>query len=154
MKKRRIALSIFLALIIAVLLFWFSPFWDAQIILEESRVQFAPRVERSRVASELALQRFREADEQDAKEFRKSILSAQRMLTQIESNLGASDKPYKTLRRLQQTEDALRQSKDAVEALSPQDDAEALLIEHASLRIDILLQEVELEKQTNKAQLG
>lgn len=153
-RKRSILLAVLGAVVLAGLIFWFSPFWNAEMIVEESRVQFVPRVERSVVASELALLRFQEALGQEQGEFRESILSAQRMLTLIESNLGASDKPYKTLRRLQETEDVLRRSKDAIALLSPRDDAEALLVEHASLRIDILLQEVELEKQKNKARLG
>lgn len=154
MKKRKIALIIVGVLLLASFLFWFSPFWDARMILEESQVRFAPRVERSVVASEIALRRFEEARELDGSAFRERILSAQRMLTAVEGDLGASDKPYKTLRRLQETEDALRRSKDAADALSPNDDADELLVKHAKLRIDILLQEVELEKQKNKAQLG
>lgn len=153
-RKRRILLIALCAVLAALLLFWISPFWDAKMIVEEASVQFVPRIERSVAASNLAYQRFDEAKALEGDDFRERILSAQRLLTLIESNLGASDKPYKTLRRLQETEDALRASIIAIDALSPTDEEQELLVKHARLRIDILLQEVELEKQKNKAQLG
>ena len=153
-KKRRVVGLILVAIIVLCALFWFGPWWDVHGLIEESGLLFVPRVERGVRASELVFARLEEAKDLTGDDFRRKILAAQRLLTIIESNLGASDKPYKTLRRLQETEEALRASDAAAEGIGVRDEEEELLIKHARLRIEILLQEVELEKQKNKAQLG
>ncbi|RJQ22248.1 hypothetical protein C4580_00890 [Candidatus Woesearchaeota archaeon] len=153
-SRRKVLFFVLVALVLGALAFWFSPFWNAEVIVEEAWVQVMPQGERAGFASLLFIERLSEAEGAPEEDFRDRILAAQRLLSIVEENLDIEGRPYKVLRQLQEVDDALRQGKRRLEQFSPRSDEEELLIRHARLRVDILIEEVELAKQKNKAQLA
>ena len=79
----------------------------------------------------------------------------QELLTVIEQNIDIPGNPHKGLRLQQDVEEQLRLMQERIAILREQktSDQYTLVLQHASLRIDLLLAEVDLAKEKTKARI-
>ena len=103
-------------------------------------------------AANIALERAGEITEQDLSR----VYAVQELLTVIEQNLDVPGNPYKALRTLQETEGRLRALQDMITGLREYEgnsEQYALVLQHASIRIDLILQEIEFAKEKTRAKI-
>lgn len=100
-------------------------------------------------AADIALDRVNEIKEADFDR----IYAVQELLTIIEQNLEVPGNAHKALRTQQEVEERLRLLKEKLTELREQENSEqyALVLLHASLRTDLLLQEAEFAKEKTRA---
>jgi len=83
------------------------------------------------------------------------VYAVQELLTVIEQNIDIPGNPHKGLRLQQDVEEQLRLMQERIAILREQktSDQYTLVLQHASLRIDLLLAEVDLAKEKTKARI-
>lgn len=128
-----------------------SPLWTAEIWWDNLALWLTPQSDKALKAADLAIERLQETKnrEEDAQT---GIRQVQHLLNTIEENLNIQGKPYKVLRKLQDLDDKLRTIQTTLQQQKGSQEYQ-LVIKHATLRTDILIQEVELAKQKTKAKL-
>ena len=131
------AILILLAVIVSLLLLRVE-------LLDNTILWLTPTSEKANKAMDIAIERM---------QTEKGVYEVQRLLNVVEENLNVQGPPHKALRELQEVENKLRIIKQLLEEQKTESEEYQLVIKHASLRIDILLQEVELAKQKTKVKL-
>ena len=143
-------LTLFLLVVLLAVPVLASPLW-----LESSYDSFTlwltPPSKKALRAADIALERVDEIQEEDSGR----IYAVQELLTVIEQNLEISGNVHKALRTQQEVEERLRALQEKINLLREKENSNqfALVLQHASLRIDLLLQEAELAKEKTRAKL-
>lgn len=127
--------------------------WNSQLALDRAVIQFTPDTDKALKASDYAIKRVQQSAQRTEDQALDGIYAVQDLLTITEQHLSISGNPHKALRTQQQIEENLRTLKEelAKEQQRANTEEYQLVLEHAALRTDLLLKEVEFAKQKSKA---